>query len=65
MFEKLEKKAVNLLIFADLAKMTTKIPDDFTKVKEIQDKKVQKLAKKAYKIPFYRKRFKEDRKSVV
>lgn len=57
MFEKFEKKAVNLFIFADLARMNTKMPTDFTKVKRIQDKKVHALAKKAYRIPFYRERF--------
>ena len=54
MFEKFEKKAVNLFIFADLARMNTKMPTDFTKVKRIQDKKVHALAKKAYRILFYR-----------
>ena len=34
MFENLQKKAVNILIFFDLAKMKKKIPDDFSKVKK-------------------------------
>jgi len=59
MFEKLQRKMVNALLFLDLFKMKTKIPKDFRKVKEIQDKRVQKLVKKAYRIPFYRKRFDE------
>ena len=59
MFEKLERKMVNALLFLDLFKMKTKIPKDFTKVMELQNKRVQKLVKKAYKIPFYRKRFDE------
>ena len=59
MFEKLEKKMVNVLLFLDLFRMKTKIPKDFSGVKRIQDKRVRKLAKKAYKIPFYRKRFDE------
>ena len=59
MFEKLERKMVNALLFLDLFKMKTKIPKDFSKVMELQNKRVQKLAKKAYKIPFYRKRFDE------
>ncbi len=59
MFETLQRKMVNILLFADLFKMKTKIPKDFTAVKKIQDKRVRKLVKKAYRIPFYRKRFKE------
>lgn len=59
MLEKLERKFVNVLIFFDLAKMKKKIPDDFTTVKRIQSRRVHKLAKKAYRIPFYRKRFDE------
>ena len=57
MFEKLERKLVNVLLFFDLFKMKTKIPKDFTKVMRIQDKRVRKLVKKAYKIPFYKERF--------
>lgn len=59
MFEKMQKKMVNVLLFLDLFKMKTKIPKDFTKVMKIQDRRVQKLVKKAYKIPFYKKRFDE------
>lgn len=57
MFEKLERKLVNVLIFTDLAKMKTKIPTDFSGVKKIQDRRVQKLVKRAYEIPFYKERF--------
>lgn len=57
MFEKLERKMVNVLLFLDLFKMKTKIPKDFSQVMKIQDKRVQKLVKKAYKIPFYKERF--------
>ena len=57
MFEKLERKMVNVLLFFDLFKMKTKIPNDFSSVMKTQDKRVRKLVKKAYKIPFYRERF--------
>lgn len=57
MLENLQKKAVNILILFDLAKMKKKIPDDFSHVKRIQDRRVRKLVKKAYKIPFYKERF--------
>ena len=52
MFEKIERKMVNGLIFLDLFKMKTKIPKDFTHVMKIQDRRVRKLVKKAYKVPF-------------
>ena len=59
MFEKLERKLVNVLLFFDLFKMKTKIPEDFNGVMRTQDKRVRKLVKRAYEIPFYRKRFDE------
>ena len=49
MFEKLERKMVNVLLFFDLFKMKTKIPDDFGPVMKTQDRRVRKLVKKAYK----------------
>lgn len=57
MSDKLDRKLVNLYLFMDLTKMKTKIPKNFTKVKSIQDKRVQKLVKRAYEIPFYKERF--------
>ena len=57
MFEKMERKLVNVLLFFDLFKMKTKIPKDFTGVMRTQDRRVRKLVKKAYKIPFYKERF--------
>lgn len=57
MFEKLEKKLINGLILLDLSKMKHHIPTDFTGVKKIQNRRVHKLAVKAYRIPFYRERF--------
>ncbi len=59
MFESLQRKLVNVFIFLDLFKMKKKIPKDFTGVMKLQDLRVRKLVKKAYKIPFYRKRFDE------
>ncbi len=57
MFDKLQRKMVNVWIFLDLFKMKTKIPKDFSGVLKLQDRRVRKLVKKAYKISFYRKRF--------
>lgn len=57
MFESIEKKLINGLILLDLPKMKHYIPKDFSKVKKIQDKRVRKLARKAYNIPFYKARF--------
>ncbi len=59
MFEKMQRRLVNVWIFTDLFKMKTKIPKDFTGVMKTQEKRVQKLVKKAYEIPFYRRRFDE------
>lgn len=57
MFEATQKKLVNVFLFFDLAKMKRKIPQDFSGVKRIQSRRVRKLVKKAYKIPFYKERF--------
>ena len=57
MLEKLQKKLSNVYIFWDLTKMKREIPKDFTDVKRIQQKRLQKLVKKAYKMPFYKERF--------
>jgi phenylacetate-CoA ligase len=59
MFDKLQKKAVNVLLFFDLFKLNRKRPteQDFVRLKKIQEKRLRKLMKKAYEIPFYRERF--------
>ena len=57
MLEQVQKKLVNAYIFLDLKKMKTKIPRDFTEVKKIQERRLQKLMKEAYKHPFYKERF--------
>ncbi|MBR2547338.1 MAG: phenylacetate--CoA ligase family protein [Eubacterium sp.] len=59
MLETLQKKLVNFYIFLDLAKMVKHIPKDFSGVRKIQERRIRKLMKRAYEIPFYRKRFDE------
>ncbi len=54
---KVQKKLVNMYLFFDLFTMQRKIPNDYSKELKIQNKRVQKLVKKAYKIPFYKERF--------
>ena len=53
----IERKLLSVLIFLDLFKMQTKLPMNYKKAKRTQDKRVRKLAKKAYEIPFYKERF--------
>ena len=57
MFEKTQKKLQNIYLLFDLTKMKKKIPEDFSGVMSTQSRRVQKLVKKAYQIPFYRERF--------
>ena len=57
MFEKLQKKLMNVMIFADLPKMKTHYPRDFKKAMALQQRRVRKLARLAYRHPFYRERF--------
>ena len=57
MFENLQKKLSNFYLFFDLFTMTKKVPEDFTRVLRTRDRRIRKLMKKAYKIPFYRERF--------
>ena len=57
MFDKLQRKLVNVFIFLDLTKMEKKVPYNQKKVVPMQNRRVQKLVKKAYKIPFYKERF--------
>ena len=53
----LDRKLLSVYIFLDLFKMQTKLPMNEVKAKKTQDKRVRKLVKKAYEIPFYKKRF--------
>ena len=57
MLDQLQRKLVNVFIFLDLAKMEKKVPYDQKKVVPLQNKRVRRLVKKAYKIPFYKERF--------
>lgn len=57
LLDNLQKKLVNVLIFFDLPRMVKKGPRDFAREKQIQNKRTQKLVKRAYEIPFYRERF--------
>ena len=54
---KLQKKLMNLYIFTDLLKMSRKVPEDPSREIKVRDRRVRALVKKAYQIPFYRKRF--------
>lgn len=57
MFVKLQKKLSSVYTFLDLLTLTRKLPDDYTGMKRKQTKRLRKLMKKAYRIPFYRARF--------
>ena len=53
----IERKLLSVLIFTDLFKMQTKLPMNYKKAKKTQDKRVRKLVRRAYEIPFYKERF--------
>ena len=58
----LQKKLMNLYIFTDLMKMSRKIPKnrkELAREMRTRDRRVRALVKRAYEIPFYRKRFDE------
>lgn len=63
MFEKLDRKLMNVWLFLDLQRMSLEIPENFSKVIRMQNERVHRLARAAYRIPFYRERF--DRVSVT
>ena len=54
---KLEKKMMNAYLAADLLKMKRHYTNDFSDAIAMQNKRLQKLMKIAYEIPFYRERF--------
>ncbi len=57
---KIQKKLMNLYIFTDLLKMNRKIPKNkaaLARELAVRDRRVRKLAAKAYRIPFYQERF--------
>lgn len=57
MSARLQKKWMNLYIFAYLLGMNRKVPSDPSREIKVRDKRVRALAKRAYEIPFYRERF--------
>lgn len=54
------KKLGNVMTLWYLMVLEKKFTDDPEKIKRVQGKKVHALMKRAYKIPFYRKRFKQN-----
>ncbi len=61
MFAKLQKKLSSVYIGLDFLTLTKKLPKDgdYSAMKRKQTRRLRKLMKKAYEIPFYRKRFDE------
>lgn len=59
MFYVLLKKTQNIFILFYLLKLRSHNLNDEDKIKKIQNKKVKKIMKTAYKIPLYRKKFDE------
>ncbi len=57
MLENVQKKLMNGYILADLPKMAHRIPKNFSKVMQLQNERVRKLAECAYRIDFYKERF--------
>lgn len=57
MFEKYQKKLINFMIFFDLPKMKKSLPQDYSKLVKIQNRRIRALMKAAYKQPFYKERF--------
>ena len=57
MLEKYQKKLMNVYLFLDLLKMKRKIPTDFSSALRMQNRRTRALVKKAWRYPFYRKRF--------
>ena len=52
MLEKYQKKFVNLQIFLDLPKMKLSLPQNYEKLVKIQNRRIKRLMKDAYKVPF-------------
>ena len=50
----------NLMTLLYLAKLDRRVPTDHRRIRDRQGKKIHKVMKKAYQIPFYRKRFDEN-----
>ncbi len=57
----IQKKLFNVFTFAYLLRLDRKLTGDPAKIRARQNRNVHKLMKCAYEIPFYRKRFDENR----
>ena len=57
MSSSIAKKLTNVSTLYYLFVLEKHFPDDRKKIKQKQNKNVHKLMKRAYEIPFYRKRF--------
>ena len=57
MLENIQKKLANFYMLADLFGMYWHYPKDFPKAMRAQNRRVRKLVKRAWNIPFYRERF--------
>lgn len=53
------KKFKNLMTFYYLMKLDKTVPQDHEKMRRRQGKKIHRLMKRAYEIPFYRRRFED------
>ena len=57
---KLQRKLLNVYIFIYLIfKLNKKYPNNYDAMIKLQNKRIKKLMKRAYEIPFYKKRFDE------
>ncbi len=57
MAKKFQNEIKNLMTLYYLMKLDKKVPQDHAKIRRRQGRKVHKVMKKAYEIPFYRERF--------
>jgi len=57
MLENAQKKLQNVYIARDLTQMLHKIPRNFSRAMTMQEERVRRLMRVAWKIPFYRERF--------
>ena len=56
---KLQKKLANVYLFGDLLKMKTDLGKYATEGRALQEKRIYELMKRAWEIPFYKKRFRQ------
>ena len=55
----LSKKLANFNVFGDLMKLRSHDLEDPEEIKKLQDRGVREIMTRAYKVPFYRKKFDE------